>query len=240
MLEALNKGVEIEQVIVAHNQTGRIIDKILIAAKKKGVKISRVSASKFKEYERGANSQGVIGLISELKFYSLDEILKELKKIKNPLVLLIDSIQDPHNLGAILRTADAAGVNAVIITLRNTAPFSDVVFKVSAGAVNFLKISKAKNLSRAIELLKENDFWIVGSSPEVDRTLVEIDYNLPIGLVVGNEGRGIRPSILKKCDFVVKIPMLGKVQSLNVSVSTGILLYEILRQRKELLNEQTS
>ncbi len=236
-MEAINKGVELEQIIIAYNQSGRIIEKIITAAKRHGVKISRVSLSRFKEIEQGANSQGVIGLISELKFFSLNETINRLNKIKNPLVLLIDSIQDPHNLGAILRTAEAAGVNAVIVTLRNTAPFTDVVTRASAGAINFLNICKVNNLSQAIEVLKKNKFWIIGSSPSAKSNHLQVDYKMPIGLVVGNEGSGIRPSVLNKCDFIVKIPMFGKVQSLNVSVSTGILLYEILHQRNLIPNE---
>jgi len=238
LLEAINKGLNLEKIVIAYNQKGKVIDKIIVAAKKRGIKISRASTAKFKELEQGSNSQGVIGILSNLNFYLLDEIISILRERKNPLTLLIDSVQDPHNLGAILRTADAAGVDAVFVTVRNTAPFSDVVTKASAGAINFLKICKVKNLSNLIEILKQNKFWIVGSSLDAEISYLNVDYNMPVALVVGNEGQGIRPSILKKCDFVVKIPMLGKVQSLNVSVSTGILLYQILQRRNKLLNEK--
>ncbi len=233
LLEALNSGKDIERVIIAHNQHGRVIEKIIIAAKKRGIKVSRMSAAKFKEFEDTANTQGVIGIASDLKFYGEREILEVVKKENNPVVLALDSIQDPHNLGAILRTADAAGVSAVIVTLHNSAPFSDVVEKTSAGAVNHLKISRVRNLSKTLEDFKSEGFWIVGSSLEGGKDFTTIDYNMPVVIVVGNEGKGIRPSILKKCDFLVKIPMSGKVQSLNVSVATGILLYEIVKQRKK-------
>ncbi len=229
--EALNSDRNVERVIIAYNQQGRIIEKIIIAAKKRGIKVSRVSASKFKELEGSANTQGVVGYLSDFKFYRLDEIIAGLELSANPLILALDSIQDPHNLGAILRTADAAGVDAVISTVHNSAPFSDVVEKTSAGALNHVKIARVNSLSKAIEFLKTKGFWVFGSSLNAEKYFTDYDYNLPLVLVLGNEAKGIRPSILKKCDFLVKIPMLGKVQSLNVSVSAGVLLYEILKKQ---------
>ena len=231
LIEALNSGKDIERVIIAYNQKGRVIEEIIVAAKKRGIKVSRVSAKKFKEFESSANTQGVVGILNHLKFYSIDEIISSIEGKTQPLILALDSIQDPHNLGAILRTAESVGVDAVITTVRNSAPFSDVVEKTSAGALNHLKICKVNNLSRTLELLKSQRFWIVGASLQAEKDFTEIDYKMPVVLVVGNEGRGIRPSILNKCDFLVKIPMLGRVRSLNVSVSAGILLYEILKQR---------
>lgn len=234
VLEALNKDVEIDQVCIAFNQHGKIIDAIIVAAKKRGVKVARLSAHKFKEMERGSNSQGVIALAPDLKFYSIDEILSLLSEIEMPLVLLLDSIQDPHNLGAILRTADGAGVDAVFTTTHNSASFTDVVEKTSAGAVNHLKICRVNKLSGAIEALKEHGFWIVGTSLKGEKYYDELKYDMPTAVILGNEGKGMRPSIENKCDFLVKIPMKGKVQSLNVSVSAGVILYEIVKQRKKI------
>ncbi len=233
LLEALEAGKEIERVIIAYNQHGRVIEKIIVAAKKRGIKISKVSAKKFKEFEDSANTQGVIGILSKFKFYSIDEVLDSIDVSSNPLILLLDSIQDPHNLGAILRTAEAVGVDAVISTIHKSAPFSDIVEKTSTGAMNHLKICRVNNLSQTIDLLKKKGFWIFGTSLEAEKNFTEADYNLPAAIVVGNEGSGIRLSILDKCDFLVKIPMSGKVQSLNVSVSTGVILYEVLKQREK-------
>lgn len=234
VLEALNKDVELDNVYIDFNQQGRIIEAIIVAAKKRGVKVTRLSKQKFRDLERGANTQGVIATTSSLKFYTLDEILTHIGNIETPLVLLLDSIQDPHNLGAILRTADAAGVNAVITTTHQSASFTDVVEKTSAGAVNHLKICRVNKLGMVIDLLKEQGLWIVGTSLKGKKYYDEIKYDMPTAVIMGNEGKGMRPSIENKCDFLVKIPMKGKVQSLNVSVSTGIILYEIIRQRKDL------
>ena len=233
MLEALNSDSNIERVIIAYNQKGKIIEQIIIAAKKRGVKISRVSAAKFKEYENTQNAQGVIGFASNLKFYPLEEILCEIKNKNEPLILALDSVQDPHNLGAILRTAEATAVDAIIVPLRNTAPFSETVEKASTGALNRLKICRVDNLAKTLDALKKENFWIVGTSLEAEKDFTELDYRMPVVIVLGNEGKGIRPSVLSRCDFLVKIPMFGKVQSLNVSVSAGVLLYEVIKQRKK-------
>jgi len=160
------------------------------------------------------------------------------KSSSNPLILILDSIQDTHNVGAILRTAECCGVGGVIITKHNSAPINTTVVKTSAGATEHVKIVQVNNLANTIEFLKENGFWLIGSSLEPaspvgrnTKPYTEIDYNVPIALIVGNEEKGIRKLTADKCDFLVKIPMTGKLQSLNVSVATGILLFEVLRQR---------
>jgi 23S rRNA (guanosine2251-2'-O)-methyltransferase len=144
---------------------------------------------------------------------------------------MLDEIQDPHNVGAILRTAECSGLNGVIITKHNSATITSTVTKVSAGATEHLKIRQVNNLSQTIDELKEKGFWIVGSSLENAKNYTEVDFKIPLALIVGNEEKGIRKLTASKCDFLVKIPMSGKIQSLNVSVATGILLFEILRQR---------
>ena len=149
-----------------------------------------------------------------------------------PLILILDEIQDPHNVGAILRSAECSGVNGVILTKHNSATITSTVTKTSAGATEHLKICQVNNLSQTIDELKEKGFWIVGSSLENAKNYTEVDYKIPIALIVGNEEKGIRKLTASKCDFLVKIPMSGKIQSLNVSVATGILLFEILRQRR--------
>jgi len=164
----------------------------------------------------------------------LDEIISRSKKSSSPLLLILDSIQDTHNVGAILRSAECSGVNGVIVTKHNSAPINETVVKTSAGATEHVKIAQVNNLANAIEELKENGFWIVGSSLENAKPYTEVDYKIPVALIVGNEEKGIRKLTADKCDFLVQIPMTGKLQSLNVSVATGILLFEINRQRKNL------
>ena len=155
------------------------------------------------------------------------------KKKNIRLYLILDSIQDTHNLGAILRTAECAGVDGVILTKHNSAPLNETVTKTSAGATEHLKICLVDNLVNAIKELKENKFWIFGSYLNEAKEFTAADYKLPAAIIVGNEEKGIRKLVAENCDFLIKIPMLGKIQSLNVSVSAGILLFEVLRQRSK-------
>lgn len=233
VLEAINAGIRLEVIYIAFGQRGDAINRIFSAAKKHGIKISQVSPHKFEELTKDGNAQGVLAIKGSHKFYELDEIIDESKKQKYPLLLLLDTIQDTHNLGAILRSAECAGVNGVIITTNQSAPINDTVEKISAGALSHLKICRINNLARTIDLLKKEGFWIVGSQlSDKSKNYTEIDYKIPIALIVGNEEKGIRKLTADNCDFLVKIPMKGKIDSLNVSVASGILLFEINRQRE--------
>ena len=231
VLEAINSGSEIEVIYVLYGQYGDIVNKIFTAAKKHGIKISQVSSQKFKQISGDLNTQGIVALKSSKKFYEIDRVIAESKKSEYPLLLLLDSIQDPHNLGAVMRTAECAGVDGIVITSNQSAPITDTVEKISAGAVSHLKISRVNNLVRAIEDLKKEGFWIVGTSLTDSKNYTEVDYKMPVAVVMGNEEKGIRKLVADNCDFLVKIPMKGKIDSLNVSVSTGVILFEINRQR---------
>ena len=231
VLEAINSGSEIEVIYVLYGQHGDIVNKIITAAKKHGIKISQVSSQKFKQISGDLNTQGIVALKSSKKFYEIDRVIAESKKSEYPLLLLLDSIQDPHNLGAVMRTAECAGVDGIVITSNQSAPITDTVEKISAGAVSHLKISRVNNLVRAIEDLKKEGFWIVGTSLTDSKNYTEVDYKMPVAVVMGNEEKGIRKLVADNCDFLVKIPMKGKIDSLNVSVSTGVILFEINRQR---------
>ena len=244
VLEAINSGEEIEHVYILHGQHGGIVDVIRIASKKRGIRCGEVSTEKFKQITTNPNAQGVAARKSENKYYTLQNII-EIAKSKNqkalsfgegkgeafPLILLLDSIQDTHNLGAILRTAECAGVDGVIVTKHNSAPINETVVKTSAGATEHLKICLVDNLVNTIKELKQNNFWIFGSSLVNAKDYNTIDYKLPAAIILGNEEKGIRKLVAENCDFLIKIHMIGKIQSLNVSVSAGILLYEALRQR---------
>ncbi|MBT8380359.1 MAG: 23S rRNA (guanosine(2251)-2'-O)-methyltransferase RlmB [Ignavibacteria bacterium] len=231
VLEALNADEEIEQVYILYGQQGGIINAIRVAAKKRGIKCNQIPLEKFKSFSPSKNAQGVVALRQDFKFSTLDEILASSPKSSFPLMLILDEIQDPHNVGAILRSAECSGVDGVILTKHHSATITSTVIKVSAGATEHLKICQVNNLSQTIDELKQNGFWIVGSSLKDAKNYTEVDYKIPIALIVGNEEKGIRKLTASKCDFLVKIPMIGKLQSLNVSVATGILLFEILRQR---------
>lgn len=233
VLEALNSGNEIDRILLSFGQKGEVIDSIRIAAKKRKIKLTQLSPQKFKGYEKGLNSQGVIAFISEYNFWKLDALIEQSKKKDNPLLLILDEIQDTHNIGAIFRTAESVGVDGIILTTRNSAPINETVEKTSAGAISHLRISPITNLRQAMEELKNSGFWIVGSSlNERSKLYTEVDYKGPIVIVVGNEEKGIREHTAEFCDHLVKIPMQGKLQSLNVSVATGVLLFEIMRQRR--------
>lgn len=232
VLEAINSGEEIEQVFILHGQKGGIIDVIKIASKKRGIKCSEVKKERFLSITSSHNAQGVAAKKSSIRFYPIEEIISSSKKSKYPLLVILDSVQDPHNVGAILRTAECAGTDGIIITKHNSAPINQTVVKISAGATEHLKISIVNNLSQSLRLLKENGFWIVGSSLENSKNYTGLDYKIPVALIVGNEEKGIRKLTADSCDFLVQIPMKGEIQSLNVSVATGIILFEILRQRR--------
>jgi 23S rRNA (guanosine2251-2'-O)-methyltransferase len=244
VLEALNSDEEISQVYILFGQEGGIINAIRVAAKKKGIKVNQVPFEKFKQITQSKIAQGVAAVKSSFRFFTLHEII-ELSKTKNlkaislgeglgealPLLLILDSIQDTHNVGAILRSADCSGVDGIIITKHNSAPINETVVKTSAGATEHVKIAQVNNLAQTIDELKQNGFWIVGSYLEGAKDYTKVDYKMPVAVIVGNEEKGIRKLTADKCDHLVKIPMKGKIQSLNVSVATGVLLFEILRQR---------
>ena len=231
VLEALNSDEEVSQVFILFGQEGGIIDAIRVAAKKKGIKVNQVPFEKFRQITQSKIAQGVAASKSEQKYYDLYEIISESKKSQYPLLLILDSIQDTHNVGAILRSADCSGVDGIIITKNNSAPINETVVKTSAGASEHVKITLINNLAQTIDELKQKGFWIVGSYLEGAKDYTKVDYKVPIALIVGNEEKGIRKLTADKCDYLVRIPMKGKIQSLNVSVATGVLLFEILRQR---------
>ncbi|MCK5088317.1 MAG: 23S rRNA (guanosine(2251)-2'-O)-methyltransferase RlmB [Melioribacteraceae bacterium] len=231
VLELINSGKEIDRIILSFGQKGSIVDSIRVAAKKRKIKLTQLSPHKFKGYEKGENTQGVMAFISDYNFWELDKLIAKSKNSEYPILLIIDEVQDTHNLGAIFRTAESVGVDGVIMTKRNTAPINETVEKTSAGAVSHLRITQVNNLHQAINSLKENGFWIIGSSLKNSVLYTEIDYKQPIAIVVGNEEKGIRKLVADNCDHLVQIPMKGKIESLNVSVAAGVLLFEVLRQR---------
>jgi 23S rRNA (guanosine2251-2'-O)-methyltransferase len=239
VLEAINSGEQIDQVYILYGQKGPAIDAIRIASKKMGVKCNEIPYEKLKAITSHLNlptgqagAQGVAAFKLEQKFYSLGEIISTAQKSAYPLILILDSIQDTHNVGAILRTADCSGVDGVIITKHNSAPINATVAKTSAGASEHVKMCVVNNLAQAMKELKDKSFWIAGSSLDNSKDYTSIDYRIPLALIVGNEEKGIRKLTANNCDFLINIPMKGKIQSLNVSVATGIFLFEIMRQRK--------
>ncbi|MBK8551471.1 MAG: 23S rRNA (guanosine(2251)-2'-O)-methyltransferase RlmB [Ignavibacteria bacterium] len=175
--------------------------------------------------------QGVLGFIKDFEYKSLRDIVEDNKKVTNPLILLLDQITDPHNLGAIIRSAVCLGADGIVIPRHNSAEVNHTVIKTSSGAVNYISIAKETNLTNSILFLKNNGYWIAGTDLQTTKTIFETDLKLPLALIVGSEGSGMRNNLKQQCDILVRIPMAGKIGSLNVSVSTGIFLYEIFRQK---------
>jgi len=232
VLEAINSGEKLEQVYILYGQHGGIVEAIRIAAKKKGIKCNLIPLDRFKAITKNPNAQGVAAKRSEQKLYSIEEIILSSKKNKYPLLVVLDSIQDPHNAGAIIRTAECSGVDGIIFTKYNSSPINETVVKTSAGATEHIKLCSVTNLAQTLKQLKDEGFWIIGSSlSESSKIYTEVDYKIPVALILGNEEKGIRRLTVNNCDLLINIPMKGVIQSLNVSVSAGIILFEILRQR---------
>ena len=176
-------------------------------------------------------SQGIIGFANDYQYTPLKDLLDNIKLVKNPLLILLDEITDPQNFGAIIRTSVCLGADGIIIPRHNSAEVNHTVFKASSGAVKYIKIAKETNLTNSILYLKQKGFWIVGTDMKAQKNIFEVDLNMPIGLVIGSEGRGIRTKLLENCDIHVRIPMVGKLNSLNASVTAAIFIYEIFRQK---------
>ena len=184
------------------------------------------------EMAQNENYQGVIAIVPPFEYCEVEDILEEAQcKNEDPFVLILDEIEDPHNLGSIIRTAETAGVHGIIIPKRRAAAVNSTVNKVSAGAVQYMKIARVTNISDSIQKLKEAGLWICGTDINTDKYYYNQDLTGPLGIVIGNEGAGMSEKVRKNCDFMVKIPMEGKVTSLNASVSTGIVVYESVKQR---------
>ncbi len=245
VIEALNsKAINLEKIFVMYSAKGEVIDRIFTSAKKKNIQCVKFDNRKFKELERkilpnGKNSQGVIALLRKYNYVELNELIKfSFEQTDKPTILVLDSITDPHNLGAIARTAECSGVSGIILSERDSVPVTPTAIKISAGALEHIPVCKVSNLVQAFEKLKENGFWLIGTDMDARLNYYDYNYNSPIVIVIGSEGKGIRPSTLKHCDTVVKIPILGKINSLNASVSAAILLYEIVRQERKDLNKK--
>ena len=184
------------------------------------------------EMAQEENYQGVIAIVPPFEYVEISDILQVAKeRNEDPFVIVLDGIEDPHNLGSIIRTAETAGVHGVIIPKRRAASVNSTVNKASAGAVEHMKIARVTNISDAIEELKQAGLWVCGTAVDTNKYYYNQDLTGPLAIVIGNEGKGIGEKVKKNCDFLVKIPMKGKIQSLNASVSTGIVIYESVKQR---------
>lgn len=202
-------------------------EKILEAISKKNIKPKYVDLNTLNKMSGNGNHQGIIIEVFPYEYSSLEEIIRSAKGKTQPLILILDEIEDPQNFGAILRSADAFSVDGVIIKSKNQVPLNWTVAKVSTGAIEYVKVAQVSNLNNVIKVLKENGFWIYAADGSGTNSYEKVNYSGSVALIVGSEGRGISQLVMKNSDFIIKIPMTGHVNSLNVSVSTGILLSRI-------------
>ena len=234
VLELLESGKDINKIYIQAGEKHGSIYKIIAMAKERKVLISEVDKNKMKQMAQTDNYQGVIAIVPPFEYVEVEDILEEAKKRKeDPFVIILDGIEDVHNLGSIIRTAETAGAHGIIIPKRRAASVNSTVNKVSAGAVEHMKIARVNNLNETIKDLKEQGLWICGTDIETNTYYDEQDLTGPIGIVIGSEGFGMSRLVKENCDFLVKIPMKGKITSLNASVSAGIVIYEVVKQRRK-------
>ena len=238
VLELLQSGKDINKIFITRGERHGSINKIIAIAKERKVMIVEKDKKQMNQMAQNENYQGVIAIVPPFEYCEIEDILEEAKnRNEAPFVLILDGIEDPHNLGSIIRTAETAGVHGIIIPKRRAASVNSTVNKVSAGAVEHMKIARVTNITDSINKLKENGLWICGTAIDTDKYYYNQDLTGPIGIVIGNEGEGMSEKVKKNCDFLVKIPMKGKVTSLNASVSAGIIIYEVVEQKmKKLIN----
>ena len=234
VLEALRSERDIHKIWVAEGATKGQIQQVIAVAKENKVMIQVVPKKKLDQMVEG-NHQGVIAQVAAYQYAELDDIFRLAeKKQEDPFILLLDELEDPHNLGSILRTADASGVQGIIIPKRRAVGLTATVAKSSTGAIEHVPVVRVTNLSRTIEELKERGVWIAGTDAKGSQDYRRMDGTMPLGIVIGSEGRGMSRIIKEKCDFLFHLPMVGHVTSLNASVAASLLMYEVYRKRYPL------
>jgi len=232
LMEALAGERSVERIYIAKGRGGGVVEELIRLARSKGVPLHFEPREVLDRIIGNTKHQGVMGLVAAKAYGTLDEILgRASKQGEAPAVLVLDGVEDPRNLGAVLRTTDAAGFHGVITPQRRAAGLTETVAKVSAGALEHVTVARVVNLTQALETLKAAGLWIYGLDPGAEKSYLEIDYRGPVAIVVGAEGEGISRRVLSACDERVRLPMKGRVASLNVSVAVGVMAYEILRQR---------
>lgn len=231
VLEALENNKELDKMFLKTGEIKGTLKIIKAKALEKGILIQEISKDKLDKISEGRNHQGVIAICPAYHYYDVDDILKKAKENnEDPFIIILDEITDPHNLGAIIRTAEACRVHGIIIPKRRAVGLTGTVSKTSAGGIEHVLVSKVNNIANTIDYLKKQNIWVACADMK-GTNIYKSDLSGPLALVLGNEGAGVGKLISSKCDFSVKIPMLGNIQSLNVSVATGIFMYEVIRNR---------
>ncbi len=234
VLEAVRSGREIDRLLVAHGVSGGSVAAIIAKCSQRGILIKEVSPQKLDYYCEGANHQGVAVFFASQEYSTVEDILQTAwDRNEKPFIVICDEIEDPHNLGAIIRTAEACGVHGIIIPKRRSASLNATVAKSASGALEYMKVARVTNIANTIEELKEKGVWVFGA--DMDGTdYTKTDFDIPCAIVIGNEGKGIGTLVAKKCDGIISLPMNGQINSLNASVAAGVLMYEVVRKRTKV------
>lgn len=230
--EALRSGRPINKILIAEGVlTGPLLE-IFATARARSIPVQKVDRQRLEKFASGTAHQGVLAFLAAKEYVEVDDILAGVSPGEAPLLIILDEISDPHNLGAILRSADAAGVHGVVIPRRRSAPLTPTVAKASAGAIEYVKVARVANLPQTIESLKKKGLWIIGAEANGEDLYWDAKLDGPLALVIGGEGKGLGRLVKEHCDSIVRLPMSGQVNSLNASVAAALLVYEVLRQRR--------
>lgn len=231
VMEAIRSGRSIESILVAKGERSGSVVAIIAKAKQKNIPVKDVDSKKLDFLAKGVNHQGIVAQCAVKEYNTLEDIfaLAE-ERGESPFIIVLDKIEDPHNLGAIIRTAECAGAHGVIIPERRSAGLSYTVEKTSAGALEYMPVVRVKNISAVLQKLKDKGIWVYGADMDGEH-YKKVNFDGAVALVIGNEGKGISPLVAKDCDVIVSLPMKGKINSLNASVAAGILMYEIADKR---------
>ena len=232
MLEVLRSGRSINKIWIAEGSQKGSMNQVIGMAKEAKIQVQFVPKKKLDQVAEGESHQGVVAFVAAYDYAEIDEILKNAeRKGESPFILLLDEIEDPHNLGSIMRTADAVGAHGIIIPKRRAVGLTSTVAKAAAGAMEYIPVARVTNMVRTMEELKEKGIWFAGTDASGDQDYRQAKYDMPLGLVIGSEGKGMSRLVKESCDFTVKLPMRGHVTSLNASVAGALLMFEVYRQR---------
>jgi 23S rRNA (guanosine2251-2'-O)-methyltransferase len=232
LLEALKSRLPIDQILILHGTAGAQIQQIKQLAREQRIAVKEADKERFREVSGDTVTQGVLALVNDYRYVEIEDILAlAQRKNEPPFLLVLDEIEDPHNLGALVRTAECAGVHGVIIPKHHAASVNQTVIKTSAGATSHMPIARVTNIAQTLDELKKENIWIVGTDMQAEKKYFEHDYRGAVAVVIGSESSGMRRLVKEKCDFLVAIPMHGKIESLNASVAGGLVLFEAAKLR---------
>jgi 23S rRNA (guanosine2251-2'-O)-methyltransferase len=232
VMEALKGDRTVHKVLIQEGAAKGPASQVIKLCREQKVQVQDVPKQKLDQITEGASHQGVLAYIAAFEYSELDDLFaKADKKGEAPFFLVLDELEDPHNLGSILRTADASGAHGVIIPKRRSVSLTSTVAKASAGAIEYVPVARVTNIAKTMDELKKRGLWFVGTDAKGDQDYREVDFDMATGLVIGSEGKGLSRLVREKCDFLVRIPLLGRVTSLNASVAASLLMYEVYRRR---------